>query len=79
MHAFSPNLSWRDVQHLIARTSQVAPLSDNYGWNLNAAGFYYSVDFGFGLMDAFKFVQEAQKWKNVPDMSSCGMRLPTVK
>ncbi|KAL5239580.1 hypothetical protein ACI65C_006990 [Semiaphis heraclei] len=74
-----PELTWRDVQHLIAWTSQVAPLSDNFGWNRNKAGFYYSVDFGFGLVNAYKLVQEAMKWENVPEMSSCGIRMPKVK
>eukprot|EP00102_Acyrthosiphon_pisum_P004013 XP_001947137.2 PREDICTED: neuroendocrine convertase 1 [Acyrthosiphon pisum] len=74
-----PELTWRDVQHLIAWTSQVVPLSDNYGWNRNKAGFYYSVDFGFGLVNAYKLVQEAMKWENVPEMSSCGIRMPKVR
>lgn len=60
-------------------TSQVAPLSDNYGWNTNKAGFVFSVDFGFGLINAFKLVKAAQNWKNVPEMSSCGIRMPSVK
>lgn len=57
----------------------MAPLSDNFGWNRNKAGFYYSVDFGFGLVNAYKLVQEAMKWENVPEMSSCGIRMPKVK
>lgn len=32
---FSPNLTWRDVQHLIVWTSEYAPLSDNPGWQIN--------------------------------------------
>uniref|UniRef100_A0A2H8TZJ6 Neuroendocrine convertase 1 n=2 Tax=Melanaphis sacchari TaxID=742174 RepID=A0A2H8TZJ6_9HEMI len=75
----NPNLTWRDVQHLLAWTSQVAPLSDNYGWNRNKAGFFYSVDFGFGLVNAYKLIQEAMKWENVPEMLSCGIRIPKVK
>ncbi|KAE9538815.1 hypothetical protein AGLY_005397 [Aphis glycines] len=75
----NPELSWRDIQHLIAWTAQVAPLSDNYGWNRNKAGFFYSVDFGFGLVNAYRLVQEAMKWENVPEMSSCGIRMPKVK
>jgi len=72
-------LSWRDIQHLIAWTSQVAPLSDNYGWNMNKAGFFYSTDFGFGLVNALYLVNEVKDWHNVPEMSSCGIRLPQVK
>lgn len=57
----------------------MAPLSDNYGWNMNKAGFYYSVDFGFGLVNAYELVKKAMKWENVPEMSSCGIRMPKVK
>lgn len=32
---FSPNLTWRDVQHLIVWTSEYAPLSANPGWQEN--------------------------------------------
>lgn len=65
--------------HLIAWTAQVAPLSDNYGWNRNHAGFFYSMDFGFGLINALYLVQQAQNWENVPEMSSCGIRMPKVQ
>jgi len=75
----SSELSWRDIQHLIAWTSQVAPLSDNYGWNMNKAGFFYSTDFGFGLVNALYLVKNVKDWQNVPEMSSCGIRLPQVK
>lgn len=32
---FSPNLTWRDVQHLIVWTSEFSPLSHNPGWQIN--------------------------------------------
>lgn len=32
---YSPNLTWRDVQHLIVWTSEYAPLSENPGWQIN--------------------------------------------
>lgn len=75
----SPELTYRDVIHLIAWTSQVAPLSDNFGWNRNWAGFLYSMDFGFGLVNAYQLVRQAQNWTNVPEMSSCGIRMPKVR
>ncbi|KAL3613164.1 Neuroendocrine convertase 1 [Castilleja foliolosa] len=31
----NPNLTWRDVQHLIVWTSEYAPLSSNLGWQIN--------------------------------------------
>lgn len=72
-------MTWRDVQYLLVWTSQVAPLSDNCGWNKNKAGFLFSVDFGFGLVNAYKLVKLAKEWKNVPEMSSCAIRMPKVK
>lgn len=67
------------MQHLIAWTSQVAPLADNLGWNENYAGFYYSIDFGFGLINGYKLVKAAIEWENVPEMSSCGIFMPSVR
>jgi hypothetical protein len=57
----------------------VAPLSDNFGWNRNWAGFYYSMDFGFGLVNAYQLVTLAKTWTNVPEMVSCGIRMPNVR
>jgi len=34
----SPNLTWRDMQHLVVWTSQYTPLSRNVGWKTNGAG-----------------------------------------
>ena len=37
--ARSPELTWRDVQHLVAWTAEYAPLARNHGWMNNGAGF----------------------------------------
>ena len=39
MPAYSPLLTWRDMQHLVAWTSEYAPLSHNPGWQKNGAGY----------------------------------------
>ncbi|KAJ3640863.1 hypothetical protein Zmor_027398 [Zophobas morio] len=67
----NPNLTWRDVQHLIIWTSEVAPLVDNLGWQQNAAGFYFNTRFGFGLMNAFGLVKAAVNWTTVPEQRVC--------
>lgn len=41
----SPELTWRDMQHLVAWTSEYAPLSDNHGWTTNGAGFKVNILF----------------------------------
>lgn len=67
----SPNLGWRDVQHLVAWTSDFAPLSSNRGWKRNAAGLLYNSRFGFGLLDAQAMVQAALNWTNVGPRDRC--------
>ncbi|XP_022824749.1 neuroendocrine convertase 1-like isoform X2 [Spodoptera litura] len=60
------NLTWRDVQHLIVWTSEYAPLSANPGWQINGAGLYFDVRFGFGLLNAGALVKTALNWTTVP-------------
>ena len=38
----APGLTWRDVQHLVVRSSIPAPVFDNRGWEKNAAGLWYN-------------------------------------
>ncbi|XP_045501380.1 neuroendocrine convertase 1-like [Colias croceus] len=65
LHA-NPNLTWRDVQHLIVWTSEYAPLSQNKGWQVNGAGLRFDVRFGFGLLNAARLVSAALNWITVP-------------
>uniref|UniRef100_A0A8C0UM26 Proprotein convertase subtilisin/kexin type 5-like n=1 Tax=Cyanistes caeruleus TaxID=156563 RepID=A0A8C0UM26_CYACU len=61
----NPFLTWRDVQHIIVRTSRAGHLNAN-DWKTNAAGYKVSHLYGFGLMDAEAMVTEAEKWTTVP-------------
>lgn len=70
------NLTWRDMQHLIAWTSQYSILSSSLGWKTNGAGFKVNSRFGFGLLDARELVIEAKNWKTVPEKTVCE-NLPT--
>ncbi|XP_044262111.1 neuroendocrine convertase 1-like [Tribolium madens] len=72
----NPDLTWRDVQHLIVWTSEVAPLIQNPGWQKNAAGFYFNTRFGFGLMNAFGLVKAAVNWTSVPEKRICAVTPP---
>ncbi|KAL1117603.1 hypothetical protein AAG570_003918, partial [Ranatra chinensis] len=67
----NPKLSWRDVQHLIALTSEVAPLAANSEWSQNGAGFWISPNFGFGLLNAHRLVQASRNFQTVPKKSIC--------
>lgn len=76
----NPNLTWRDVQHIIvnsARRSQGGiPLSHGqYGeWVKNKAGLYVSKFYGFGLMDVAGMVNLAKNWKRVPEQIKCEIK-----
>ncbi|XP_077870575.1 LOW QUALITY PROTEIN: furin-like protease kpc-1 [Saccoglossus kowalevskii] len=68
----NPDLTWRDVQHIIVRTSKRYNLQDNdIGWTTNAAGYEVSHLYGFGLMDAEHMVRIAKKWITSPDQRIC--------
>ncbi|XP_072938267.1 neuroendocrine convertase 1-like [Epargyreus clarus] len=67
----NPNLTWRDVQHLIVWTSEYLPLSENTGWERNGVGLYFDVRFGFGLLNAGALVSAALNWTKVPEKTIC--------
>uniref|UniRef100_A0A3Q0QVV0 Proprotein convertase subtilisin/kexin type 5b n=1 Tax=Amphilophus citrinellus TaxID=61819 RepID=A0A3Q0QVV0_AMPCI len=60
-------LTWRDVQHIIVKTSRAGHLSAP-DWKTNAAVSHL---YGFGLMDAEAMVKEAERWKQVPTQHIC--------
>jgi len=65
----SPNLHWRDVQHLIARCS-----NSNIGsvqWKKNGVGIKVSDNLGFGVLDAKALTDGAKQWKNVGPQMNC--------
>ncbi|XP_034026295.1 proprotein convertase subtilisin/kexin type 5b isoform X1 [Thalassophryne amazonica] len=66
----NPLLTWRDVQHIIVKTSRPGHLSAP-DWKTNAAGYNVSHLYGFGLMDAEAMVKEAERWKQVPPQHVC--------
>ncbi|XP_027426681.1 proprotein convertase subtilisin/kexin type 6 isoform X1 [Zalophus californianus] len=63
-------LTWRDVQHLLVKTSRPAHLKAN-DWKVNGAGHKVSHLYGFGLVDAEALVTEAKKWRAVPAQHVC--------
>lgn len=62
---FSPNLSWRDVQYLIAYTSDTSLLVKG-DWVTNGGGMRVSQLFGFGAVDVEAMVTRAKRWTPVP-------------
>ncbi|XP_051262848.1 proprotein convertase subtilisin/kexin type 4-like isoform X1 [Dicentrarchus labrax] len=66
----NPNLTWRDVQHLIAETAKI-PDPKEPGWNINGAGFHVHHRYGFGLLDAGLMVQQAVYFTSVAPQRKC--------
>jgi len=59
-----PELTWRDVQH-IAVNHAVMLHADDDSWETTAAGRKYSNKYGYGRIDAHKYVDAAREWKLV--------------
>lgn len=55
----NPNMSWRDIQHLVVQTSRKVHATDP-GWRTNGAGYHFNIKYGFGALDALKLVEAAQ-------------------
>lgn len=73
----NPDLTWRDVQHILVATadtgdSRLADPNPGPGldlaadWFQNGAGRWYNPEYGFGRVDAARAVEVAQSWINVP-------------
>jgi len=60
----NPNLTWRDVQHILVETARKNDPADA-GWFQNAAGKWVNDKYGFGLVDATGAVNLARTWTNV--------------
>lgn len=81
----NPELTWRDVQHLIVRSSKPlsSPRTSDFSttrrpkpsWKTNAANLSVSSHFGFGLMDAYTIVQYSRNWNSVPQQLYCEVAL----
>ncbi|XP_019909261.2 proprotein convertase subtilisin/kexin type 5 [Esox lucius] len=66
----NPLVTWRDVQHIIVRTSQARRVMAP-DWHANGAGYQVSHFHGFGLLDAENMVKEAERWRLVPSQHMC--------
>jgi len=79
----NPELSWRDVQHILVETA-VQNDQLNSDWVINGGGFHVNHLYGFGTIDAEAAVEAAIDWTLVdPEviiakelLSSGGLRIP---
>ncbi|KAL6731403.1 hypothetical protein Aduo_002273 [Ancylostoma duodenale] len=67
----NPDLTWRDMQHIVLRTANPTPLLGNPGWSQNGVGRMISNKFGYGLMDGGALVKLAKTWRTVPEQHIC--------
>ena len=66
----NPDLTWRDVKHIIASTADKIDENNEftlagitqYEWETNAAGFDFHNWYGFGKINAAEAVQEAENY-----------------
>lgn len=71
---YSPQLTWRDVQHLTVLTSKRNSLFDaknRFHWTMNGVGVEFNHLFGFGVLDAGSIVTLAKQWRTVPARYHC--------
>jgi proprotein convertase subtilisin/kexin type 2 len=55
----NPNLGWRDVRVILAKTARKNDLSAPTEWALNGAGYHFNPNYGFGVVDASAAVATA--------------------
>ena len=58
------NLTWRDVEHILVKTSRHVD-TDHPGWFQTEAGNWYNHAYGYGLVDATAAVNMAKVWESV--------------
>uniref|UniRef100_A0A8C1EI89 Neuroendocrine convertase 1 n=1 Tax=Cyprinus carpio carpio TaxID=630221 RepID=A0A8C1EI89_CYPCA len=77
----NPDMTWRDLQHLVVWTSEFDPLANNPGWKRNGAGLMVNSRFGFGLLNAKALVDLADPkvWKHIPEKKQCIVRDETFQ
>lgn len=59
----NPNLGWRDVKSILAKSSMVID-ENHYDWTKNGAGLDINHYYGFGIVDADKAIELAESWVN---------------
>lgn len=72
-----PELTWRDVKHVLAKGSRVVNPQDESWSRRNRRGYQHSNKFGFGLLSVPLLMRALDKYQLVPaDMKTC--QLPIV-
>ncbi|XP_072702028.1 proprotein convertase subtilisin/kexin type 4 isoform X7 [Ciconia boyciana] len=69
----NPALTWRDLQHLVIRTSKPAHLQAE-DWAVNGVGRKVSHHYGYGLLDAGLLVEMAKAWAGTQPQRRCSVK-----
>ncbi|NXE83323.1 PCSK4 convertase, partial [Cochlearius cochlearius] len=69
----NPALTWRDLQHLVIRTSKPAHLQAE-DWAMNGVGRKVSHHYGYGLLDAGLLVEMAKAWTGTRPQWRCSVK-----
>ncbi|XP_053390866.1 proprotein convertase subtilisin/kexin type 6-like [Mercenaria mercenaria] len=69
----NPDLTLRDVQHLLVQASYHEGLVETTAFRSNGAFRYFHNFFGFGLLNADRFVQLASNHTSVPTLDSLNL------
>jgi subtilisin-like proprotein convertase family protein len=68
----NPNLSYRDVEHILVESARKNDASDS-DWSVNGAGHDINHKYGFGVVDAEAAVNLAETWTEVqPEIGLVG-------
>ncbi len=66
----NPELTWRDVQQILARTAQVNNDGNDPTFAVNGASIAHSNRYGFGIVHAANAVELSERWVNIgPELS----------
>lgn len=70
-----PGLNTRFAKHLLALTSDIVDAGDaspqsGGGWVINAAGYHFNANYGFGLIDADQFTSVAAQFGGVSSLTT---------
>ncbi len=69
-----PNLTWRDVKYVIAKSAKKID-SSSESWIKNGAGFNFSRDYGFGLIDTKAAIDYCKNgYINLPPQESVSVK-----
>jgi len=62
----NPNLTYRDVKYILAKTSKVKNLDNaKYKWEKNGAGLWFSPFYGFGIVNLVGSIKMAETFKTL--------------